>query len=63
MKIKFSKLEISPGIWKITGEKWTGCYCNREWFEIVIEQEKRPNKKDVLKRITDPEGKHAGYFL
>lgn len=55
MKTKYSILQFEPGKWLVKGEYWKGCYCDRELFEIVIEQEKRPNKKDVLKRIANTE--------
>lgn len=55
MKTRYSILQFEPGKWLVKGEYWKSCYCDRERFEIVIEQEKRPNKKEVLKSITNPE--------
>ena len=51
MKIKYSILQFESSKWLVKGEHWKSCYCGRERFEIVIEQEIRPNKREIVAQI------------
>jgi len=48
MKIKYTIEKKSPNTWLVKGDKWEGCYCNKEPFEVVITSERRPSKADIL---------------
>lgn len=48
MKYKVKNLIKDGDVWKCILEYWHNCYCNHQKKEVVIYQEQRPTKLEII---------------